>query len=565
MKKLAMFVSKRKFAYSERLMIVFFVLLFVPFFYVLCLHAGSLMSTYKNKVVEKHEQNIEWAAKEYNNFYLEVKRQFEFLNSYSELKQILKLSTPMSLMDTLEYEMSINDIFTAMLTVYDSNRPVVYHDNAHIKSSDTFHPIDELIEKEYYHDLENLSMGDIYTVIENRGGEYRLCIYSRYNNIENIYAILEISAPCRELFRKLGVVYGESCRTYFTSENSTNYLLEPTSSFESTIDITNRQSCVERIVAENCKLTCVFEKSEYWSYIIMVLVGASVATIIMCIALFFAVRFLAFYLTRRLNSIVEEITGERVEFKTPYLNRTADEFDIISDKLTDYSETIKKQNKEELEKQKKIMQMELSLLQNKISPHFLYNTLSSIKWVYSDPKLEELINSLVKYYRLVLNRGDEFIEILDEFDGLRKYLDIQSFVYAKKFGVYIECDDSVKEQRILRNLLQPIVENAFFHSINIYDAEDGFISITATRKDSDIVITVENNGILITDEDIDKIFDNQSVMDAKTSGNGYALKNIMKRIELCYGEKYGISITNNETTCVIIRIPADFEPVKEEE
>ena len=174
-----MFVSKRKFAYSERLMIVFFVLLFVPFFYVLCLHAGSLMSTYKNKVVEKHEQNIEWAAKEYNNFYLEVKRQFEFLNSYSELKQILKLSTPMSLMDTLEYEMSINDIFTAMLTVYDSNRPVVYHDNAHIKSSDTFHPIDELIEKEYYHDLENLSMGDIYTVIENRGGEYRLCIYNR--------------------------------------------------------------------------------------------------------------------------------------------------------------------------------------------------------------------------------------------------------------------------------------------------------------------------------------------------------------------------------------------------
>lgn len=563
MRKFLSLIRKRKFVYSEKLMAVFFVLLFVPFFYVLCLHSGNLMTTYKNRVVDRHEQKIEWAAKEYNNFYLETERQFVFLNSYSDLKQILKIDSPSSLIDTVEREIKINEIFTAMLTVYDSNRPVVYHENEYIFSSDTFRKIDELKDKKYYNDLKNLPTSETYSVIEERNGEYRFCIYSRYKNIENIYAILEISIPCQELFRKLDIVNDSNAQMYFTAENNKSYLLDLSEPRETVLSISNQQGIIERPVMKNCKITAVFDKSEYWSYIFIVLLGTSLVTIIMCIALFFAVRFLAYQLTKRLNAIVKEITGETVDFKNNSINHTGDEFDIISNKLSDYSETIKRKNKEELEKQKKMMQMELSLLQNKISPHFLYNTLSSIKWVYSNPKLDELINSLVRYYRFVLNRGDEFIKISEEFEGLREYLDIQSFVYGKKFKVLIDCDDSVKNEKIMRNLLQPIVENAFFHSINIYDEEDGFISITASEKEENIKVTIKNNGILITDEDIEKIFDSQSVMDAKTSGNGYALKNIIKRIELYYGQGYGLEITNQDTTSVTITIPKDFEPAKE--
>ncbi len=564
MKKLAVFIRKRKFAYSERLMMVFFVLLFVPFFYVLCLHAGNLMTTYKNKVFEKYEQDIEWAAKEFNNFYVEAERQFEFLNSYSDLRQTLKLESPVSLMQTIEQELTMDEIFSAMRTVNGTTKSVVYHSNEFIRSSDIFHNISELKEKEYYSALEQLGAGKNYSVIEKRNGEYRFCIYTKYSSFDNIYAIIEVSAPCRELFSKLGIVNNPNSQMYFTGEDGATYILAYSSPEKIELNIRKTQSFTEKSVGENCMVTCVFENSEYWSHIVLVIIGATLATAVMCIALFFAVRFLAYYLTRRLNTIVEEITGESVDFKTSHKNRKVDEFDIISNKLSDYSDTIKKNNQQELEKQKKMMQMELSLLQNKISPHFLYNTLSSIKWVYSDPKLEELINSLVKYYRLVLNRGDEFITLADEISGLEKYLEIQSFVYAKKFATYVECDDAVKDKRILRNLLQPIVENSFFHSINIYDSEDGFISISARQKESDIVITVENNGILITDEDINKIFDSQSVVDAKTSGNGYALKNIIKRIELCYGEKYGLSITNTTTTCVTVTVPADFEPGREE-
>ncbi|UVI33168.1 cache domain-containing sensor histidine kinase [Paenibacillus spongiae] len=182
---------------------------------------------------------------------------------------------------------------------------------------------------------------------------------------------------------------------------------------------------------------------------------------------------------------------------------------------------------------------ELRALQAQISPHFLYNTLSFINWraLRSDEhEISHVVTSLSKFYRTVLNKGDQIIAVKDEIDNIKSYLDIVRMMKDNSFDVIYEIDERIYSYRMINFILQPLVENAIQHGIEKDDSDKGILRITASLEQDTILFTVEDNGVGIPEEIIGELLTAQS--------SGYGLKNVNERIQLKFGSEYGIEISS---------------------
>jgi len=197
--------------------------------------------------------------------------------------------------------------------------------------------------------------------------------------------------------------------------------------------------------------------------------------------------------------------------------------------------------------------LELELLQSHMNPHFLYNTLSTMRWACHSDELERVIDAMVAYYRMALNMGNNVLSIAQEIEMLTQYLEIQRFTYSLDLTYAVEIEDEIKNCRILKNLLQTIVENAVLHGINGREDAGGEICITGRAEAGIIRISIADNGVGMSAERVREI-------EAGTVQNklgGYGLRNTQKRIALYYGKAYGIAVRSELGigTTVTVSIP----------
>ncbi len=204
-------------------------------------------------------------------------------------------------------------------------------------------------------------------------------------------------------------------------------------------------------------------------------------------------------------------------------------------------------------------EMELALLSSKINPHFLYNTLETIRMKAFNSKNLEVANAvklLGRYMRYNLESTGEVTTLKSELDYIRIYLGIQQLRFANRIDYAIEVhkDINIEDIPILPLLIQPLVENALLHG-HEETTENGMIWIRCKDKGQGIVIEIEDNGCGITDERLKLIMDlNQE----KQNGQGsFGLFNIMQRLLLYYGESshFTIDSTLGIGTCISFEIP----------
>ena len=184
---------------------------------------------------------------------------------------------------------------------------------------------------------------------------------------------------------------------------------------------------------------------------------------------------------------------------------------------------------------------ELNLLQAQINPHFLYNCLDNISSLIADYKTEtatSMIHHLGRYYRGVLSKGRNMITIGEEIQLLQDYMEIHLQKAPELFQYMIQIDENVAELKILKMLLQPIVENTILHGFTGYK-KNRHIAIVGEQRGPVIYITVEDDGRGIQKDVLDSVFtETASVIIPKHFG----LKNVQERIRLKYGEAYGASV-----------------------
>ncbi|MBC8059442.1 MAG: sensor histidine kinase [Clostridiaceae bacterium] len=214
-----------------------------------------------------------------------------------------------------------------------------------------------------------------------------------------------------------------------------------------------------------------------------------------------------------------------------------------------------------LEEQKVIVQAELRTLRAQINPHFLYNTLDSIKWLVlssDDKKATEIVSALSTFFRLGLSGGNEEIPIKDEIEHVRQYLFIQKLRYGEKLDYLIDIDGDLELYKTPKLILQPIIENAIYHGLNKTEGE-GFIKIIVTKTKDNISFEITDNGIGMTEVTSQKLNAkiNEYNVKGDSDGHGYAIKNVNQRIKLSYGDEYGINYNSKYEvgTKVTLKIP----------
>ncbi len=230
--------------------------------------------------------------------------------------------------------------------------------------------------------------------------------------------------------------------------------------------------------------------------------------------------------------------------------------------MTDQIQQLMKENEEE-QRQKRAS--EQRALQAQINPHFLYNTLDSIIWMAESGKNEDVVimtASLARMMRATLNSQNELVTIEQEMLHVKSYLTIQQMRYRDKLEFEIRIDPDIRSAYIVKLVVQPLVENAIYHGIK-YKENKGKVVITGERKGKNVLLTVKDSGQGMDEETLKNIFKKHKV---NYTNNGVGVYNVQARLQLHYGEEYGLRYESSpgQGTCAYILIPY-IEEVQEHE
>ena len=260
---------------------------------------------------------------------------------------------------------------------------------------------------------------------------------------------------------------------------------------------------------------------------------------------------------QRLQANMECVGPENLY--APVVIETDDEIGSLSRKFNSMLERIEHLKEQVVEEQEDKRKYELQALQAQINPHFLYNTLDSIIWMAEthDSNIVAMTEALAKLFRISLNKGSEILPLKTEIEHVRNYLIIQSMRYAEKFTYDIQIEHEVEQCRIIKLIVQPIVENCIYHGIK-KKRGSGHIRIRAFREDENLIILVEDDGCGMSQEICDKIL-RDDFEPENISGSGIGVRNVNERIKLAFGEEYGLFYTSEAGQGTIVRYVLPFQ------
>lgn len=278
--------------------------------------------------------------------------------------------------------------------------------------------------------------------------------------------------------------------------------------------------------------------------------------IVVCMFLVLAISiplsgFLVSRIDRPLNQLEKAISALADGDYRPDINFDDSEIGQVGKYLLDISRNNLELREKLLSSELNEKEAELLLLQERINPHFLYNTLDALYFmavIDGADDVAEMVKNLSEVFKLSLNKGDKLITIRDELEKVRAYMKIQNMRYQDKFMLEIDVDEDIKDYRILTFLLQPVVENAVIHGLE-GKVGSGTVSIIGYQEDDEIRITIHDNGVGI--EDLSRL------------ESGYGVRNVKERIRLYYGESYQVSIESalGQGTTVFFRFPIEGKDV----
>lgn len=222
---------------------------------------------------------------------------------------------------------------------------------------------------------------------------------------------------------------------------------------------------------------------------------------------------------------------------------------------TIYEEQVQKEKLNSRQKE-----VEFKMLASQINPHFLYNTLETIRMkarCNGEKDIEELVKMLAKIMRRNIQAGDTLVTLKSELELVEYYLKIQQYRFGERISFHINLFCKVEDLKIMPLIIQPIVENAFIHGLEEKEGE-GEIAIDVKMTDR-LYIIIQDNGIGMNRETLEEI--RSSLNDySRLTRSSIGLNNVNQRIKLLYGDEYGLVIESekNTGTRVTIHLPRDM-------
>ncbi|CAH1208285.1 hypothetical protein PAECIP111892_03083 [Paenibacillus auburnensis] len=270
----------------------------------------------------------------------------------------------------------------------------------------------------------------------------------------------------------------------------------------------------------------------------------------------------SFYLsglvTRPIKRLMRNMTlVEQGKFDNLPSVRSNDEIGLLARRFEQMSSELKQLVERIYQEQEEKAEAEIRALQAQINPHFLYNTLNSVKWIASmqrADKIVEMTEALISILRYSSKAENRMVPIREEMDNIAHYLTIQKVRYFNRITVHYELDEQLLDYEILKLSIQPIVENAIFHGIA--DIEDGSLKIVVMPSGvNDIAIQVSDNGTGM-DEAVSAEL-RKRLYNPEGIPGSIGVFNVHNRIQRVFGEHYGITFCSEKGkgTLFTIKIP----------
>ena len=283
---------------------------------------------------------------------------------------------------------------------------------------------------------------------------------------------------------------------------------------------------------------------------VTVVLALSLLSLVLCLAISGA-------LTRNITKPVSRLDKAMEKVKAGDLSihvKTSrnDELGRLTESFNGMVRDLKTYLEEKVQQQKDLNETTLRLYQTQLNPHFLYNTLDTIKWnakINQIPEIAVLAENLAVILRKSIS-SKPFITLREELDTIDSYIRIQKIRFSGKFLYETEIPDVLEGSMIPKMILQPLVENAIIHGLE--GCDNGYICIYAAQKDGVLSISVTDDGCGMSQDMVDWI---NSPAPAKRDGH-LGLYNVIQILKIYYGEEYGMHAEVEEDgTTVTLRLP----------
>lgn len=281
--------------------------------------------------------------------------------------------------------------------------------------------------------------------------------------------------------------------------------------------------------------------------------------------------FLSLFLSENLTRPIKILVGQVKEigqgnFQRRHELNVSNEIGILSWSISRMKEDINSLLQESIRKEKEKRVIEIKMLQSQINPHFLYNTLNSIRMMAAlqgARGIERVAVSLGRILKAALSGVNEKVPLHEEIGILEDYISIQN----------IRCNGSVRYQKtiedekllnckVIKFMLQPIVENTIIHGLGPKEYV-GEVSLSVSRRENNLVVEIIDDGIGMSEEKIRSIMEiPKAAPDEASSGGGLGIQNIIRRIRLVYGEAYGLQFESEQGKYTKITV---ILPIEEKE
>ncbi len=287
--------------------------------------------------------------------------------------------------------------------------------------------------------------------------------------------------------------------------------------------------------------------------IVMIALFSSGISILLCLILskYFSNYF--YQPIQKMQGALEEIKDGNFDVKIDVdgkdeLGQLSNSFNLMSEHLTDNMEKL-------LLRERDLNEANIKMMQAQLNPHFLYNTLDTMKWLGKAnqvPEVATLSSGMAQILRMSISAGPH-IQLAEEVNLLEAYVDIQKIRFEDKFEFIVDLPPELADCMVPKLILQPLVENAIIHGFA--GREKGIIIVQVLEEEGDLNISVKDDGVGISDEVLDRLNHNEKP-DEDDHGN-IGIYNVNAIIQLNYGEEYGLraAVRPKGGTVISVKIP----------
>lgn len=545
-----------------KLMLIYLCIGFLPFFIlgvVFYIHVRNLI------IEEEYMSSLNYVTQATQSLDNNIKI-YNSLSDYLSFNQVISNTLTYQYEDTYDLYQQITKVIDPSINSIkyfhnDVKRITIYTDNHDIKHDTIIAPIDTIKDQEWYEKASLSSQIQWYVdkdnqiaysvrkmpMLDRQGVEGILYIEIDYQDIFQSYSLGEFSDYDLFVLQNNQTLLYEEHR----HEKEKSMTLEELSQLEKTENKNFIQYTSEETGWSICFYRLSMTHTKRLTLLTIIIVIAIVLSMILtCIALVSTSRLIVGRIEQLMNHMKRV---EKGELEVNLQNEYKDEIGSLIEGFQKMVMRIRRLIQEVYIEKLIQKEYEMRALQQQINPHFLYNTLSMINFKaleVGENDISKITLALSSFYRTSLNKGKNTCTIKDEINNMKAYMDIQLMMHDYLFDFEYEVDENILSCETLNLILQPIVENSIKHGIDLLDgSRRGLIKVYASLNDGIVYIMIEDNGVGMDQETMALMLSQNS--------KGYGMKNVHERIQLYYGQEYGLHIESviNQGTIITVKIP----------